>query len=293
MRFGKGHGTGNDFILLPDRHDESPLSAELVRALCERHTGLGADGVIRFVPSGDPAAPWFMDHWNFDGSTALMCGNGLRLLAWYLVHLGWAPPGRQQVLTRSGVRWAEVSDVGSSDARTSDGRVTIDMGPVRFPAGGNGELRVQPSDSQHWYRATAVDVGNPHAVVWLSELAAAGALERPPTVSPAGAFPDGVNIEFAIQPETGGAAAIMRVFERGVGETQSCGTGACAVAADLVRRTGLVPETPIVVDVLGGRLELQEGSDGRWAMTGPVTLIAEGDVNLAAVGPLPVHAVAL
>jgi diaminopimelate epimerase len=282
--FVKGHGTGNDFVLLPDPTGALGLTPSLVAAVCDRRTGVGADGVLRVVPTAlvpadelgaaaqDPGiggVEWFMDYRNADGTVAEMCGNGVRVFVTYLVSAGLAEssgPGR--VATRAGIRDVEVHD---------DRSVTVRMGTAGFP--GPERVEVQVDGDPRWRPAVAVDMGNPHAVVFVDDLAEPGPLRTAPLVRPAQAFPDGVNVEFARIVEPGHAA--MRVHERGVGETQSCGTGACAVFAAARRRVG--PDAPArwTVDVPGGRLVLAAGDDGQVELTGPAVLVASGTIDAA------------
>jgi diaminopimelate epimerase len=280
--FVKGHGTGNDFVLLPDPTGALELTPSSVAAICDRRTGVGADGVLRVVPvaavadadlgasAGDPqlaATEWFMDYRNADGSLAEMCGNGVRVFAAYLVDAGLAARGPMRVATRAGVRDVVVH---------ADGAVTVGMGAATFP--GPHGVQVQVGDrSPSWRDAVAVDVGNPHAVVFVNDLAEAGTLRTAPQVRPPQAFPDGVNVEVAHVVEPGHAA--MRVHERGVGETQSCGTGACAVFAAARRLVG--PDAPDrwTVDVPGGRLVLAQRADGTVQLTGPAVLVAKGTLE--------------
>lgn len=253
--FLKGHGTGNDFVLLPDPDDRLRLTPALVRALCDRRTGLGADGVLRVVPG--QGAPWFMDHHNADGSTAEMCGNGLRLFARYLTDSGLAAAD-QLVETRSGVRRAVVA---------ADGTVRVEMGPATI--GGAASATV---DGRR-YDGTAVSMGNPHLVCLIEVPVAALDLDRPPLVDPA-AFPAGVNVEFGNVASAG--QITMRVHERGVGETRACGSGACAVAA--VRLAGR-PGT-VAVDQPGGRVSVDVDDEGCW-LTGPAVVVARGGLDPA------------
>ncbi|MCM3924021.1 diaminopimelate epimerase [Frankia sp. AiPs1] len=236
QRFVKGHGTGNDFVVLPDPDGDLDLTADLVRALCDRRTGVGADGVLRVVLSAavPEAAPlagtarWFMDYRNADGSLAEMCGNGARVFARYLVAAGYARPGRFTIATRAGLRLVEVPAAGD---------VTVDMGPPRLSAGPGSAVTV----AERAFTAVGVSMGNPHAVCFADDLDVPTLrgldLTRPPAFSAAD-FPDGVNVEIVVD-RPGGVA--MRVYERGVGETASCGTGACAVAVAWAARRGLRP----------------------------------------------------
>jgi diaminopimelate epimerase len=270
IEFVKGHGTENDFVLLPDADGTLDLTADLVRSICDRRAGIGADGVLRVVraaahPDGAAMADraeWFMDYLNSDGSPAEMCGNGIRVFARYLVVSGLVPAGDIPVATRDGVK-----DVRAA----ADGDVTVDMGQARLP----GTDRKVSVGDRSW-PATEVDVGNPHAVVFVDDLGDAGALDLPPAVEPA--FPAGVNVEFVVG--RGPRHVAMRVHERGVGETRSCGTGAVAAMVAASRRDGAGTDggAPLayVVDVPGGRLTVTERADGHLELTGPAVLVASG-----------------
>ncbi len=267
--FVKGHGTENDFVVLPDLADELDLTPALVAALCDRRSGIGADGVLRVVPgaaSGGPA--FFMDHRNADGSLAEMCGNGARVFGRYLVASGLVEPGEVVVGTRAGDRRLFVP---------TDGDITVDMGPATIL----GHQGVTVAVDGFQLAAIPVDVGNPHAVAFVDDLAAVGRLLDPPEVLPAEVFPHGVNVEFVV--ERGDRHVAMRVFERGVGETRSCGTGACAVFAVVQARHADAPlgddGDEWVVDVPGGRLRLRDNGDGGVDLTGPAVLVAEGTID--------------
>jgi len=281
--FVKGHGTGNDFVVLPDPTGALELTPSVVAALCDRRTGIGADGVLRVVPTvlvppmqlraaaddaGIRDVEWFMDYRNADGTLAEMCGNGVRVFVAYLVAAGLvSAPGGLRVATRAGVRDVVVHD---------DGAVTVRMGPATFPGPERVEVQVRDG-APTWWPAVAVDVGNPHAVVFVDDLADPGPLRTAPTVRPLQAFPDGVNVEFARIVGPGHAA--MRVHERGVGETQSCGTGACAVFAAARQRVGPDSPTTWTIDVPGGRLVVAAADDGELELTGPAVLVASGTVD--------------
>jgi len=276
----KGHGTRNDFVLLddPDGSLFGDLDPVLVRRLCDRRAGVGADGVLRVIRStalADAAVQagelpeWFMDYRNADGSVAEMCGNGVRVFAQYLLATGRAAPGSPVAIgTRDGVRTARpVPWPGPDDAaagvpeqpaagvpeqpasgvpeqpatRTpedpSAGWWSVDMGVVDLARYRCAPLSVAVDDAGHpLLPAVGADVGNPHAVVLVDDLAEAGSLTHPPQVTPPGVYPDGVNVEFV--QRTGPTSFAMRVHERGAGETESCGTGICAAAAVLHASTG-------------------------------------------------------
>lgn len=271
LSFAKGHGTRNDFVCLTDPDNRVPLSEAAVRFLCDRRGGIGGDGVLRAVRgrhvsgwAGDPDA-WFMDYRNADGSIAEMCGNGVRVFARYLVEEGLVEAADVPIMigTRAGERSADLLPDGR--VRVWMGRPRVDAKPVRIGYRERSDL------------ATAVDVGNPHAVVRLDELDALAGLDLgvAPTY-PAEAFPSGVNVEYTVV--VGDAHARMRVHERGVGETESCGTGTVAVAAALARMKGAT-ESAWRIDVPGGSVEV-ELRDGQAWLTGPAVIVARGRVAL-------------
>jgi diaminopimelate epimerase len=298
----KGHGTGNDFVLVEDRAGTLDLTPELVRTLADRRTGVGADGVIRLVPSdtldagranlaADPRARWFMDYRNADGSDAEMCGNGIRVVAALAARLGvWDGAGELVLGTRAGVR--TVRREPAPDGGTGSW-YAVDMGRWHLPGGERAaadghDAEVTIPGLGVSRPALTIDVGNPHTVLAVADTAelAAADLNAPPAVlpNPAG----GTNVELVVpMGELGGADRAglvqMRVHERGVGETRSCGTGACAAA--LVVRTWAGPDAPDLwwVRVPGGTLRVRVTGD-RVELGGPAVLVADVDVDLAALG---------
>lgn len=293
MRFSKGHGTGNDFVLLADPEGVRSLTADQVAALCDRRRGLGGDGLIRAVRSEkilegtaileeNPAAQWFMDYYNSDGSLSEMCGNGVRVFVHFLISEGLASlaDGEQLPIgTRAGVKVV---------ARTADG-YRVDMGPWGFlePA------QVQARGSDSLVEAVGLDVarpalsitmGNPHTVVALADLEelAALPLTTAPAVTPVP--PNGSNVEFTVPAEPlvmeGIGHISMRVHERGVGETLSCGTGACAAAAATRFWAGAgAPELWAVAvpgGVVGVRFFTGPGGREHVELSGPAVVVAEG-----------------
>jgi diaminopimelate epimerase len=258
--FVKGHGTENDFILLPDPDGTLEVTAAQVRAVCDRHAGIGADGVIRVAPGTAAGGVAFvMDYRNADGSLAEMCGNGARLFARYLVDAGWAAAGRLTFDTRGGIRTAEVPEVGD---------VTIGMGPARLGESSSTKL------SGLEIAGVAVDVGNPH-LVCLTELELSALdLSSAPGYDPA-VFPHGVNIEFVTV--IGEDQVAMRVHERGVGETRSCGTGTVAVAAAYLASTGRQTGT-VQVNVPGGTVRVGVAA-GDSTLCGPAVVVASGVID--------------
>jgi diaminopimelate epimerase len=260
--FLKGHGTENDFVLLPD-HDgaiHGDLSPERVRALCDRRAGIGADGVLRVLRRGDG---WFMDYRNSDGSVSEMCGNGIRVFARHLFDEGLADPTQPlPVDTRDGVKTIRVEP---------DGGLTVDMGRPRLL----GETKVTVGDRA--WAAQHVDMGNPHAVAFVESLDDAGPLVESPGFDPA-VYPTGVNVEFVVR--RGERHVAMRVHERGSGETRSCGTGACAVMVAAAVADGAGPGAAYRVDLPGGTLTIAWTRDDRILMTGPAVIVARGTTSL-------------
>lgn len=274
--FLKGHGTENDFVLIPDPDGalESRLDHAAVRRIAERHEGIGADGVIRIVRSENIAegrpfadeAEWFMDYRNADGSIAEMCGNGVRVLARYLWETGEAAAPMMTIATRGGLR--RVHNDG-------DGNLTVEMGHAKPAATRQMSFVVT---NGHTWPATVVSVPNPHAVVFVDSLDEPGRLLAQPELKPASAFPEGANVEFVVTVAERHIA--MRVWERGVGETRSCGTGVCAAAWAAIRRGGLGVADPVTVDVPGGRLSVRARHDGELLLTGPAVLGIAGTLSL-------------
>jgi diaminopimelate epimerase len=276
--FLKGHGTENDFVLLPDPdgtvHGE--LSAERVRALCDRRAGIGGDGVLRVISTaaigaagaGQDAA-WFMDYRNSDGSVSEMCGNGVRVFGRHLAEQGLVDPTAPvPVATRAGVK------VLTFAGGAADGEITVDMGMPKVL-----EETTVAIGERSW-PALHVDMGNPHAVAFLSEgadLADIGPLLDAPAHDPA-VFPAGVNVEFVVRRGPGHVA--MRVHERGSGETRSCGTGACAVMVATALADGAARDTAYRVDLPGGTLRITWTADDRILMTGPAVVVAAGTTSL-------------
>ena len=276
MRFAKGHGTENDFVILLDPEGSGGLTAGLTARLCDRRAGIGADGVLRAVraaasgiagrANGGPEAArgaggpgWFMDYRNADGSVAEMCGNGIRVFARYLVRHGLADGPEFTVATRSGPRLIRMC---------TDGGVSVDMGAVAVLGPGSAVIDGQT------YPGLRVSVGNPHLACLVEGPLAAFGLSRPPGLDP-GQFPEGGNVELI--RVTGPASVAMRVHERGSGETRSCGTGAVAAAAAAASATGSGDGT-WDVRVPGGDLKVTLEAGRAW-LTGPAVIVAEGELD--------------
>jgi diaminopimelate epimerase len=282
MRFAKGHGTENDFIILADPDGQQELSARLVARLCDRRAGIGADGVLRAVrtgaairagsfPGGPPSAladghgaaseplpEWFMDYRNADGSLAEMCGNGLRVFARYLASLGLETGPTFTVATRGGFR----------RVRLADGGVAADLGPACVLGPGRAVVGGEICPGLR------ISVGNPHLACLVDGPLAGYDLTRPPALDPA-VFPAGGNVELV--RVTGPGAVQMRVYERGSGETRSCGTGAVAAAAAAAHAAGQ-DQGSWQVSVPGGQLGVELAAGQSW-LTGPAVIVAVGELD--------------
>lgn len=304
LHFAKLHGTGNDFVFVDDLSRDVELTAEQVRFLCDRHFGIGADGVVLVRPSDDVDCVAHMHYINADGSLSQMCGNGVRCFAKYLVDRGYVSPGDKRLTAGTLAGPKPISfEVDENEKLV---RATVDMGrPVLDPAlvpvaaranaksaQGVAYVRDVPVDSP-WgtFSFTCVSMGNPHAVCFVDDWEALpdalfpdAADKRLATleVDKVGAFyersplfPERANIEFAAVGEEG---IDMRVFERGCGETLACGTGACAVnvAASLTGRAGREND----LHLRGGTLHIVWNDDDRVLMTGPATEVYQGTVEL-------------
>jgi diaminopimelate epimerase len=267
--FAKGHGTENDFVLLLDRESMLDVGAPEVRFICDRRAGIGADGLLRAVLAkhvdswdGDGAL-WFMDYRNADGSIAEMCGNGIRVFVRFLLEQDLVTGPIVKIATRSGLRVATT---------LPDGRIRVSMGAVAI---GNSRVIVTTADGAE-FKALPADVGNPHAVSFVEDLDHLR-LDTAPQCEPAEDFPYGVNLEFV--HSLGPQHVSMRVYERGVGETRSCGTGTVAVAA--AARVHDQDRNPLPVtyrvDVPGGTVEVELADDEAY-LTGPAVLVAHGEL---------------
>jgi len=293
MRFAKGHGTGNDFLILPDPDGALAPSPGLVARLCDRRTGLGADGILRAVrvraagaavpdgaagPAGE--AEWFMDYRNADGSVAEMCGNGVRVFALYLLEHGLADGPELALATRAGLRLVRAEP---------GGEFTVDMGA---PVVGGRATAVIGSVR---YDGLAVSLGNPHLACVVNGPVAGLDLTAAPVVDHR-QFPDGVNVE--VVRLLGERRLEMRVHERGSGETLSCGTGAVAAAVaaaasasaaaggaaaeagSLAANGQAHADDAWTVEVPGGTLTVTL-SPATSLLTGPAVIVAEGELDHA------------
>ncbi|MEY3406371.1 MAG: hypothetical protein RLZZ556_443 [Actinomycetota bacterium] len=288
INFTKGHGTGNDFVMILDQDGSLDLSPEQVRFICDRHFGVGADGVIRVVPSKfieegalaleeDEAATWFMDYRNADGSVAEMCGNGVRVFARFLTEKSLVELAEGETLhvgTRGGVK----------DVQRNRAGFVVDMGRW-LP--GSDEFLVKANGLEVARPGQGINVGNPHVVVALASLEELQQVDlaRAPQLDP---NPEsGANVEFVVPNDplvANGVGRIkMRVFERGVGETLSCGTGIVAAALATRLWAGELAPNHWTVEVPGGTLGVrmfatEEGE--HVGLSGPAELVFEGQLEI-------------
>ena len=263
----KGHGTENDFVLLPD-HDGSihgDLDPAFVAAICHRRRGIGADGVMRVIRSaalGETQGPeWFMDYRNADGSLSEMCGNGIRVFALHLVQEGLVDGSRPiPIGTRGGIKTATIE--GDT--------ISVDMGQPEIFAASKIQVDDRVWEAQH------IETGNPHAVAFVDRLSDAGTLVDEPEYDLV-TYPHGVNIEFVVRQ--GDRHVAMRVHERGSGETRSCGTGACAVGVASALADDAVRPVTYQVDVPGGTVRVTWTEDNTMILAGPAQIVARGDME--------------
>lgn len=268
--FIKGHGAGNDFVVLDATSGGLNPGEKIVEVLCDRRKGIGGDGVLRIAPASEfevTDAKYFMDYRNADGSLGQTCGNGLRVTARFLVENGYEQPGSFQIGTRAGTVTANVS---AQDSNFEN--IAINMGKFN-PI--NDELTVT-TETGSW-QASGISTPNPHAVTIVGSIWDAGSLGDYPSVNPETTFPEGVNVEF-VEPKSPTHIA-MRTHERGVGETLACGSGSCAAAQVWATKNGLEPGWSVQVDLLGGTVYVDQTRAGELILRGPAEFVATGTIS--------------
>jgi diaminopimelate epimerase len=290
IAFTKGHGTGNDFVLVLDADGELALSSKQIAKICDRRFGIGADGFIRVVKSSqipegtdilasEPAAVWFMDYYNADGSPAEMCGNGVRVFARYLLEKGLAT-------IEGGSTLAVGTRAGVKDLTQGSNGFAVDLGRWKLTS----EFTVEANRIEVARPGQGIDIGNPHVVVALSSEAELKELKlfEAPSVEPVPT--NGANVEFVVPNDPmvkdGVGYFSFRVHERGVGETLSCGTGIAAAA--LATRYWAGPSAPNQwqVQALGGLVAVRmfATEDGEHvSISGPAELTFDGELDLASL----------
>lgn len=276
LRFSKMHGIGNDFVIVDCRTQPFALDASAIRLLGDRHFGIGFDQLLTIEPATDPSCAFAYGIWNTDGTPSGQCGNGLRCVARWLGRAGALADGATRLQSPSGPVAIEL---------LGNGNVRADMGEPRFaPADIPLVVEKHACDEKHFRYAIdvvgddvdigAVSMGNPHAVLEVDAVADAPVAVLGPQIEHAAAFPDGCNVGFA---EIVSRSAIrLRVWERGVGETLACGSGACAAVAVLRQRGKLDAEVGVALP--GGELVIRwEGPGHTLWMSGPATFVFEGE----------------
>ncbi len=262
--FVKTQGTGNDFVLFEDFDHEWDVSPDAVRALCDRHFGIGADGLIRITRSVLGGSTFFMDYRNADGSTVEMCGNGIRTVGKWLGDRGHADD-MVSVDTRSGVKELKMHRGANGFVET----VTVDMGPPL------GEVsREVISTDVGEFASVLVSMGNPHAVVFVGDVDSTPVDQYGSIIERLPRFPRGTNVEFVDRRND---VLRQRTWERGVGETLACGTGACAVA--VAGRELMYNGNDVTIELRGGRLELNWSPGQSVLMTGPAVEVFAGSFD--------------
>ncbi|MDR0633574.1 MAG: diaminopimelate epimerase [Azoarcus sp.] len=278
LRFTKMHGLGNDFVVIDATHAPVDLRPERVRALADRHFGIGCDQLLVVEPPSAEAAAEGVDFryriFNADGGEVEQCGNGARCFVRFVHDKGLTTRREIRVETRAGIIAPRLLD---------DGLVTVDMGvpvfePAKIPFVSASEAVVQPLDVDGRSVAiTALSMGNPHAVQVVADVGAAPVGEWGARIASHPRFPARVNAGFAEVLD--GHRIRLRVYERGAGETLACGTGACAAAVTVILR-GLAA-SPVRVDTRGGRLDIAWAGPGAPVlMTGPAETVFEGEIAL-------------
>ena len=272
--YRKGHGTGNEFILVNGLDDyfadPKSLTPEIAQKICNRESGLGADGILRVANASElnvDDAKYFMDYTNADGSKSATCGNGLRVFARYLVEAGLENRGQFTIATRAGTVTVAISE---TDADFTN--IAVTMGRVSL-----GPMDVSVHTETGSWPAVGIAGMNNHAISVVEDIADAGSLDEIPTALPAGTYPDGVNFEF-IQTKSPNHIA-MRTHERGVGETLSCGSGSCAAAYVHATSNHLNDPWTVQVDVLGGTVYVDSDTDGVLTLRGPAVFVSEGTID--------------
>ena len=282
MKFTKMHGCGNDYVYVDcTEHMLANPSAAAI-AVSDRHFGVGGDGLILICPSDK--ADFRMAMYNADGSEGSMCGNGIRCVAKFVYDKGLTDKTTLNIETKAGIKTLELTvengkvslvkvNMGMPDFR-AEAVPVVGLGR-EVPGLGEGVVGQTVTVAGKPWTMTCLSMGNPHAVVWVDDVASLPLEQIGPTFEHAPYFPDRVNTEFV--QVLNDHEINMRVWERGSGETLACGTGACAsvAACYLNGRTG----TQVMVHLRGGDLAVELGEDGCIYMTGPATTVFEGEIN--------------
>ena len=273
IAFTKMHGNGNDFVLIDATNGPHELSRQVLRRIADRHVGVGCDQVLVARPSAEPHAALAMQIFNTDGSQAEQCGNGLRCFAVFAVGRGLANGPEFRVETRAGI--VAVQLLGDGHVRTNMG--VPKLAPEQIPINAAGGPRYALVVDHEVVQLTAVSMGNPHAVISVDDIDTAPVAQLAPRIQAHPAFARGVNVGFMQVVDR--SHVRLRVYERGVGETLACGTGACASVVAGILQGELEPSTSVRLP--GGELEIAwQGPDTPVHMTGPTAHVFEGEMAL-------------
>jgi len=286
LAFTKMHGLGNDFVVMEDLSEELDLAPEAVQWFCDRNFGIGGDGLILVRPATVPDADFFMLYYNADGTTAEMCGNGVRCFAKYLVdhELIGADRDEISVQTLGGIKAIALT----RDYDNTLALATVDMGePILRPIDVPTDMRCGTNDDMviacpletelGIFDVTPISMGNPHCILWVDDVETSPVHELGPLIENHPMFPAKTNVEFA--QLVGDNIVRLRVWERGVGETLACGTGACATA--VVAALTLRTDREVTVELPGGELEIRWAENQHVYMTGPAEEVFAGVVGIS------------
>ena len=280
MKFTKMQGIGNDYVYVNCFEETVKDQAAVARYVSDRHFGIGSDGLILIKPSD--IADCEMDMYNLDGSQGAMCGNGIRCVAKYVYDYGIVKKENISVSTKSGIKYLDLTVRNGKVAlvRVNMGSPVLTASQIPVVSSTEEMINAPLKVNGETYYITAVSMGNPHAIVYMTDVDHLDIGEIGPYFENHMAFPDRVNTEFVevLDDHT----LKMRVWERGSGETLACGTGACAVAVASILNGHVDGEKPVTVKLLGGDLEIfWDRQENLVYMTGPAATVFDGEIDLS------------
>lgn len=282
MKFTKMHGIGNDYVYVNCFEETVKDPSAVAKFVSDRHFGIGSDGLILIKPS--QIADCEMDMYNLDGSQGAMCGNGIRCVAKYAYDYGIVKKDHISVATKSGIKYLDLTIENGkvSQVKVNMGAPILTASQIPVVSEKEEVINEPLSVDGETYYVTAVSMGNPHAIVYMTDVEHLDIEKIGPQFENHVAFPDRVNTEFVevIDQHT----LRMRVWERGSGETLACGTGACAVAVASILNERVDGERPVTVKLLGGDLEIYwNRQENLVYMTGPATTVFDGEIDISSL----------
>ena len=282
MKFTKMHGIGNDYVYVNCFEETVKDPSAVAKFVSDRHFGIGSDGLILIKPS--KIADCEMDMYNLDGSQGAMCGNGIRCVAKYAYDYGIVKKDHISVATKSGIKYLDLTIENGkvSQVKVNMGAPILTASQIPVVSEKEEVINEPLSVDGETYYVTAVSMGNPHAIVYMTDVEHLDIEKIGPQFENHVAFPDRVNTEFVevIDQHT----LRMRVWERGSGETLACGTGACAVAVASILNERVDGEHPVTVKLLGGDLEIYwNRQENLVYMTGPATTVFDGEIDISSL----------